>query len=254
MQGISIKPTIGIGDALQFSSLPENYFLETGVKLLDVSRPWFFDHNPFVVRSDDHKPTKVTELWNFSPKQWEFPKPRETGKPNVYLSNAEIWASLFGVPVKLNRPRLYQFENTTPFEKRSRILLHTDGVSHGAMPAHIVEHVVKKYGPTNQLYLIGKNTPNIGLPVIHTPTLWDLARELSQARMLIGLDSGPSWVAACYPDVIVKKVRTKPQSVDFAKWVPLEIANIHSHWDDRCHQVFNTTETDVGFTSSYRKI
>lgn len=257
MLGISIKPTIGIGDALQFSSLPENYYQATGNRLIDVSRPWFFDFNPFVVRDGRNHlkavPEKVIEMWNFSPKQFDWPVPKERDA-KVYLSNAEIWAGVFNVPASLNRPRLYMHEDY-PFKDREIILLHTHGKSHGVMPDHVITHVLKKYGPTKQLYHIGpKDTPDLRIPKIGTATLWDLAAVISKARMLIGVDSGPSWIAACYPDVVVKKLRTKPVAERFKNWVPLEIGNIHSHWDDRCHQIFNPSEQDVGFTSSYRKI
>ncbi len=251
MQGISIKPTIGVGDALQFSSVPENYFRDTGEKLIDVSMPWFFDHNPFVYRGRA-QPTKVTELWNFGVKQFDFPKLRHQ---SVYLTNAEIYAAVMGVKnVTLNRPRIYQFEDF-PFEKRDTILLHTHGRSHGVMPDHVLQHVLKKYMPTERLFHIGPvNSPDYGIPKIVTETLWDLAKVISQAQMLIGMDSGPSWIAACYPDVIIKKLRTKPSLDTLKNWVPLSLDNIHSHWDDRCHQIFNVSEEDVGFTSSYRKI
>ncbi len=249
--GISIKPTIGVGDQLQFSSLPENYFRATGNKLVDISKPWFFDDNPFVLRDVDAE--KVTELWNFSPKTWNWPNPRGAGRPGVYTSNAEIWASLFNVPVRLNRPRIYRHESY-PFDLRQKILVHTDGISHGRMTPAVLEHVIAKYGATRQLHFIGKDPPRIGLPIIETPTLWDLARVISEARMLIGMDSGPSWIAACYPDVIVKKLRYKPASHQFDSWVPLEVKNIHSHWDDRCHQIYNPTDEDIGFTSSFRKL
>lgn len=248
--GIAIKPTIGIGDALQFSSVPENYYRSRGVKLVDVNRPWFFDHNPFVIRDENVKPTKTTEMWNFSPKQYDWPKVRAHG---VYLSNAEIHASVWGVPAVLNRPRLYRFEDF-PYEKREKILLHTDGKSHGAMPKEIIDHILKKYMPTKRLYQIGKSELSLGIPRIETPTLWDLAQVISEAQMVIGMDSGPSWIAACFPDVVVKKVRVKPSPDVFKSWVPLAFDNIHSHWDDRCHQIFNTSDEDVGFTYSYRKI
>ena len=250
MQGISIRPTIGVGDSIQFSSVPENYFRATGKRIVDVSKPWFFDHNPYVTRLESLKPTNTTEMWNYVGPPYPWPKPRELG---VYTSNAEIHAGVLGVPVSLIRPRLYQFEDF-PFEKRENILLHIDGKSHGCMPDHVVQHVLQKYGKTGRLFQIGKPSIDLGLPKIETPTLWDLARVISEARMLIGMHSGPSWVAACYPDVIVKKLRTKP-SLDVLKdWVPLERRNIHSFWDDRCHQIFNVSEHDVGFTSSYRNI
>lgn len=250
-RGITIKPTIGVGDGLQFTSLPENYFRATGERLIDVSKPWFFDHNPFVVR--DETPDTVTELWNFGPRQWTWPRPQRERPAGVYTSNAEIWASLFGVPVRQNRPRLYRFE-VVPFIERQKILVHCDGVSHGRMEDHVLQHVLTKYGPTGQIYFVGRDPPKIGLPTIETPTLWDLAAVVSTARIFIGMDSGPSWVAACYPDVITKKIRVKPEVGRLASWIPLEIANIHSHWDDRCHQIYNTTEEDVGFTSSYKKL
>lgn len=249
--GISIKPTIGIGDALQYSSLPENYFKATGQKLIDVSKPWFFDFNPYVVRGDIY-PTKTYEMWNFSPKQYDFPIPRPE-RPAVYLSNAEIWAGVLGVPCVLNRQRLYRFEDY-PFNKREIILLQTSGKSHGEMPEHIVQHVLRKYSATGKLHHIGPGN-TYGLPSLGVKaTLWDLAEELSKIRMLICLDSGPSWIASCYPDVIVKKVRTKPTPDMFKDWIPLEIRNIHSHWDDRCHQIYNVTEEDIGFTYAYTRI
>lgn len=242
---------MGIGDGLQFSSLPENYYKATGEYLVDISRPWFFDHNPYVSRETIVADT-VTELWNFSPKQYDWPVIRPEG---VYLSNAEIHASVFGVPVSLNRPRLYKHE-VFAFERREKILLHVDGKSQGMMPDHIIKHVVNKYKKTSNLFIIGNAMvfEDYGLPRLFTPTLWHLAELISQARMLIGMDSGPSWIAACYPDVVVKKVRMKPTPETFKTWVPLAAANIHAHWDDRCHQVFNPTEDDIGFTGSYLKI
>lgn len=247
VRGITIQDTIGVGDKVQFSSLPENYFRTTGKKLIDISHSWIFDHNPYVIRGMDVPETETFELWNFSPNL--RPRPR----PMVYLSNAEHAAGFLNAKVFLNRPRLYRFEDF-PFEKRTKILLHIDGVSQGIMPDHVIDHALRKYKGTGCLYQIGTSERDLGIPVIKTPTIWDLAKELSEAKMLIGMDSGPSWIAACYPDVIVKKLRMKPSVEHFKTWVPLEIDNIHSHWDDRCFQIFNSSEDDVGFTSSFRKI
>lgn len=250
MKGITIKSTIGVGDALQFSSLPENYFRATGQKLYDVSRPWFFDHNPFVERNPNITPSSVMELWNFGTRQYQWPKLREQG---VYLSNAEIHASVLGVPVSLNRPRLYRFEDF-PYEKRETIVLHTDGLSNGRMPDHVIVHILNKYGKTNRLIQVGLAPAPLGIPYVETKTLWELAEVISSAKLFIGQDSGPGWVANCFPDVVVKKLRTKPEVDRFKEWVPLSVDNVHSHWDDRCHQVFNPSEQDVGFTSTYRKL
>lgn len=255
-EGFTIRQC-GIGDGLQFTSLPENYFRATGRKLVDVSQHWAFDFNPYVERGKDLKIEKVLELWNFGPQQYEWPTPRKhlAQSPRVYMSNAEIHASVFKVPTVLNRPRLYKYENF-PFEQRKKILFHSHGRSHGELPWHVVDHIVKKYS-TSELYHIGApGDADLGLPKISTPTLWELSKVISEARMLIGIDSGPAWIAACYPDVVVKKIRTKFQFGyrEPQDWVPLEIENVHSYWDDRAFQIFNTTENDMGFTQSFKKL
>lgn len=248
MLGISIKKEIGIGDAVQFSSLPENYFRATGKRLVDVSHSWIFDHNPFVIRNKT--PRRVIELWNFSPRKYDWPCLRSN---RVYLSNAEIHASVMGVPAKLNRPRLY-FNEDFPFEKREKILIHIDGKSHGVLPEHVIEHMLFKYGETKKLFQIGKSERDLGVPKIKTETVWDLVKVISECRMLIGADSGPSWIAACYPDIVIRKVRNRHSPERLENWVPLEVDNYHAHWDDRIFQIFNTTENDIGAFSSYRKL
>lgn len=250
--GITIKQKIGVGDALQFSSVPENYFRATGTRIVDVSKPWFFDHNPFVLRDPPEAPKRVIEMWNFSPTQYQWPKIRPEG---IYLSNAELHAAVVGVlNPKLNRPRLYRYEDF-PFQERKKILVHPQGKSHGEMPEHIMLHILKKYAGTGRLYQVGMpGDRDWGIPKIETASLWELAKVISEASMFIGVDSGPGWIACCYPDVVVKIVRTRPSVDQFKKWIPLETQNIHSHWDDRCRQVFNPSDDDVGFTYSYRRI
>lgn len=44
-----------------YTSLPENYFRNTGQKLIDVERSWAYEHNPFVLRDED--PDEVIDLW-----------------------------------------------------------------------------------------------------------------------------------------------------------------------------------------------
>lgn len=257
MIGVTIRDNIGIGDKLQFSSLPENYFRATNQKLVDVSNSWIFDHNPYVLRNVPKEKIKIVrELWNFPHKE-DYRNPRKyVNDPTVYLSNAEVHATRFNVPVVMNRPRLYRFEDF-PFHQRTKILLQTHGKSHGALPEHVIKHVISKYKPTGQLFHIGLPTdPDYGIPKVATPTIWDLIELISRARMLIGPDSGPTWIAACYPDVVCKKVRLRKVAgqKEMQDWVPLEITNIHSHWDDRLAQICNPTEDDQGFMPSYRRL
>jgi ADP-heptose:LPS heptosyltransferase len=122
------------------------------------------------------------------------------------------------------------------------------------MPSHVIKHVLDKYGPTGKLFHVGESPRDLGIPKIKTKTLWDLAKTISEARLFIGVDSGPSWIAACFPDIVIKKLRTRPAPEEFKTWVPLHEDNIHSFWDDRLHHVFNPTEDDIGFTYSYRRL
>lgn len=245
MIGISVKPTIGIGDAVQFTSVPENYFRATGKLLIDVQKHWVFDHNPYVIREFQTPPSRTYELWNYNP----HPKLRDS----VWLSLAEKHCAVMGIPVVQKYPRLYVHEGF-PIEKREKILFHTHGKSHGEMPKHIIDHVVTKYKHM-PIYHIGLPTdPDIGIPKLHTPSIWDLVKLMSEARIYIGMDSGPSWIANCYPDIVVKKLRMKPTPDVLKDWVPLDVKNIHAQWDDHGHQVYNPTEDDIGFTSSYRRL
>lgn len=243
--GISVKDKIGLGDQIQFTSLPENYFRHTGRMLVDTAKCWIFDHNPYVLRDYSVPPKLVYELWNFQP----HPKPKRP----VWLSLAEKHASILNIPVVQKFPRLYVHEDF-PFHKREKILLHTHGRSHGPMPDHVIEHVLKKYKGMPLFHICTPSDPDLGIPRLQTPTIWDLVKEISEARMLIGQDSGPSWIAACYPDIIVKKLRTRPTPEHFKEWVPLDVSNIHAQWDDRTHQVFNPTGDDIGFTASYKRL
>lgn len=257
MVGITLQENIGIGDKVQFSSLPENYFRAKGEKLVDLSKSWIFDFNPYVLRNvDESKITRSVELWNFPQRRpWVAPR-AYAGDPKVYLSNAEVAAAFLEVPVSLNRPRLYRYEYF-PFSERKKILFHPIGKSHGILPDHVIEHVINKYGPTGELYQIGLSSdPDFGIPKIETPNFWALAKVVSEARMFIGADSGPSWVAACYPDVVVKKVRVRQVhgQKDMKDWIPLEQANIHAHWDDRIFSIHNVTVNDVGAFPSYRRL
>ncbi len=255
MIGIQFPNAIGIGDVIQFTSIPENYFRHFGEKLIDIDHSWVFDFNPFVqrLRSDETVTfEKILNLWNLHC----FDTPTKLNEQTTFLSNAHAHARHFRYPVVLNRPRLYQFESF-PFEDRHHVFLHVKGRSHGTLSEHIVKHVLDKYG--NAVVLVGlKDDWTYSMPIpekhIFPRTLWELAAVISKAKMFIGVDSGPSWIAQCYPDVITKKVRMFPDAKALETWVPLEWCRLGSYWDDRSAMIFNPSENDAGFTWSYRKI
>lgn len=247
---LSIKTNIGVGDALQFTTVPENYFRSTGEKVIDDTNHWVLDSNPYIIRKPSYEVAKKSKLvygWNHNPR-WE-PKNRA-----CFTSMAEQHAGNIGIDCYIRHPRLYTFEKF-PFEKREKILLQTQGKSHGEMPKHIIDHVLEKYKKMPLFHVGLPEDRDIGIPKINTPSIWDLVREISQCRMIICLDSGPSWIAACYPDVVIKKVRMKPELNALKEWIPLDAKNIHAIWDDlQLQHIYNSSENDIGFTSSYKRI
>ena len=246
------KDIPGLGDRMQFTSLPENFYMAKGYKLIDTEKSWIFDHNPYVLR--DTAPDFTLDIWGM-PHHREILKSRRIG---AFTSNAERHSSIFGITdLCLSRPRLYKFEDF-PFHERKNILFHTTGKTQHTLPQHVIDHVLEKYG-CEDFYQIGseKDPPIVGVKRIITPTFWDLAEVISSAKMCICVDSGPSWVAAAYPDVILKRIRVTFYEGSRRKeqFIPLEIVNDDSHWDcTTCFKTYNCTEKSIGFTESYRKI
>lgn len=250
MIGIIINGMIGIGDAVQFTSVPENYFRHTNEKLVDLNSHWCLDHNPYVIRNVQKVDSEVN-LWEAHVTR----PPKEVSGRTVMLCNAESHARHFGYPVVMNRPRLYKYEEF-PFAERTKIILHVQGRSHGDLPHQVVRHVLDKYGAAVSWVGLRHEWryPFEPPTYIETPTMWDLARVISQCRMFIGPDSGPSWIAQCYPDVITKKVRMFPNLQALTSWVPLEWCRLGSHWDDRSAMIYNSYGVDAGFTWSYKQL
>ena len=122
IEGISLGGAhpIGIGDAIQFTSLPENYYRTTGKKLVDVSHHWVFDKNPFVLRGVF--PNKVHRLW-------ERVVCGNVGE-GPFRSNAEVWAKMLGVEVHTRRPNLWHAVRPIQLFK-SRTLANLQGKSPG---------------------------------------------------------------------------------------------------------------------------
>jgi hypothetical protein len=138
MLGVTLRGANGIGDKLQFASFPENYFRNTGKRIVDLDCAWIFDHNPYVVRHEE--PETVINLWLL---RWVVPGKEladkllnktvffskeiaeEVLKKPIFSSIAERTATAFGHTVYLRHPRLYRFEDERTIN--SRVVIHTTG-------------------------------------------------------------------------------------------------------------------------------
>lgn len=245
LRSIYVRENIGLGDGVQFSSLPENYHAEMGKNLTVESYNWFFDFNPFVSRTS--VPYERIHPWE---RITNDPLPNPLFKEFQYNSNAEIGCSLLGLKkVKLTRPRLYRYEDTY---QTDRIVFHPHGISQGTMPQNVIDHIVNKYG--ERLVQVGIERETQFVRDCYYPNnFWDLARFISQSSGFIGMSSGPSWVAACFPKVWNKVIRGPYPKL--LQRTPLDIRNLDSIWDDyTIFDFYNTTEHDISFTKGFKGI
>jgi len=85
--------------------------------------------------------------------------------------------------------------------------------------------------------------------------IWDVVKIIAQAHLFIGVDSGPSWISACYPNIFRKKVLVQyPPEFLRHSFVPMHLLIPHQHWHDPAFMYFNRSPDDAGITYSYLKL
>jgi hypothetical protein len=263
MLGITLGGAQGLGDKLQFSSFPENYYRNTGEKVVDLDRSWIFDHNPYVVR--DTAPDKVVDLWATPfPLRKGITHEQYAAKP-VFFSLAERTSSIFNHVAYLRHPRLYRYEDLPRLEKR--LVLHTTGKNLPPVTAQgedarrvlsqeVIEHVRSAYAGW-EIVQVG-SSDDVDARVVDRrglPDIWEVVKLIAQASVFIGVDSGPYWIAACYPHIFRKKVLMQyPPEHLRERFVPMHVLNLHVHWHDHSCLYFNRTRDDAGVTYGFVKL
>ena len=264
MVGITLGKALGMGDKLQFSSFPENYFRNTGEKVIDLDCSWIFDHNPFVVRGQ--APGHVLDLWAAPWRQKVSPvPPNEFFQKPVFFSQADRTCSIFNHMAYLRHPRLYINENEEVLNKR--VVVHTTGArlapiqfNEGedrkrVLPEEIIAHIKRSFSGWEILQVGLSDDLDAGVTDCRGADIWEVVRLISRAAMFIGVDSGPSWIAACYPKIFKKKVLVQYPPEFLAKsFVPMHLLRPHQHWHDSSFLYFNRTLFDAGVTYSYLKL
>ena len=240
----------GIGDKIQFSSFPENYFLNTGEKLIDIDNSWIFDYNPYVFRSEkSYTDLEIIDIWNNT----GVPGKNENWKKSsVIKSIAERTCDLFDFKTYLRHPRLYKFEDT--HLKSNQIVVHLQGHSYGNIPDYVAEQILKNYNGFDLLLIGGKDNKYIpGFINKLGLSLWDTAKLIAESPTYIGLSSGFLSMALCYPRVN-KKVLLTENTITLKNLIPMDVNNVDYHWLDHSFSFFNLTEEDIGVSFSYKKI
>jgi len=247
--GISFNNTPGIGDKLQFSSVPENYYHTYGQKIIDVDRSWVYDHNPFVDRD-----SKADEIYN----PWTSQNSNIDNKINNNSLNYGLLglslraAAALDLDVVLRHNRLYIYESNEIECKK--IVIHTDGKTEGGtINDSIIEQIQKNY-QNYKIYQIGgtsdRDTPFIDMRGLD---IWKTAEFLSSAEIFIGVNSSMMHLANCYPKIRKKIIILQYNKEELKYFYPSAYGN-YTHWIDYNNELYNAYEHDVGATMSYKKI
>lgn len=246
--GIIIPEGLGIGDKVQFCHIPENFYKNYGVKLIDVSNCWVFDKNPYIERGVN--PDKVLDLWSL---------PYNNG---TYLSRAEFFNSFFKFSkIYCRSPRLY-FNEEPKYVIQNKVCLHAQGKSSGhTLSKKIIDTIKERYS-NYELYQVGaKSDFDCGVIDVRGSSIWDTVKCIATSSIFIGVNSGPINIANCYPHINKKiiipinkgsHIISNEELEKSAR--PLGSENHYFDWVDYGWQYFNDTDIDIGVTYSYNKI
>ena len=240
--GIHVPEYVGIGDRIQFGCLPENFFLNTGHKLIDVSKCYVFDHNPYVKR--DESPERVVDLWTFP---WE--------PSSKFLSKSERWC--YGFDLKtcyLRHPRLYIHEDSTI--KNNQVVVHTTGKMKGIFSDKVIDQIQTNYKDYEIIQIGGVNDKDTPFLDKRGLGYFETAEIISQSHVFIGPSSGMYHTARCYPKVR-KKVVVLDHDPDLTRenlkiFQPYKMTQ--DDWLDFDTEIYNESEYDIGVTRALLKI
>lgn len=247
--GISFNSALGIGDKLQFTSIPENFYFTHGYKIIDVDKSWVYDYNPYVDRE-----SKADEIYN----PWASQNINIENK----IRNNELKYELLGLSlraaaaldlnIRLRHNRLYIYEDQ-PIESK-KVVIHTNGRSEGGqINDEIIDQIYENYNGY-QIYQIGgkddRNTPFIDMRGLD---VWKTAEFIASAEIFIGVNSSMMHLANCYTKVRKKIIILQYNQEDLKYFYP-SAYHKYTHWIDYNNELYNQYDYDIGATMSYKKI
>jgi len=266
-----------IGDQICTTSIPENIFNVTGKKCaITDSRIWAFKHNPYV----EFLSEKETETL---PKISLIPDCRVKQHVDNYIktmhcviSNSQAEYMCVGSmnfnDVRLRHSRLYMYEDARI--KPNKVVVHTTGsdrtrdgeqairYSSGEddvriMSDDVISSILKNYADYEIIQVGGENDKPLGghaTNLCGKLDLWETAKEISEAAMFIGVNSGPMHIANCYPRVSKRVVLQEFSIQTLMTYRPGDTRNWLFSWIDPACTYFNKFNQDVGLTFSHTKI
>lgn len=247
--GVDLRRCPGVGDVIQFSSLPFNFLKNTGEKLIDVNNHWVYDYNPYVIRGE--KPDKVIDLWE-NQHNLNVRELRGEVKNSMYGMAARVAESFNLKEVYLRHNCLYKYEELET--QKDLVVVHTNGKSEGgAMTDGFVEQIRKNYASYRVVQIGGKTDRDTGFEDKRGLPIWETAEIIAQAATFIGVNSGMMHVADAYPKVR-KKILVNQYNEEQLKWFRPSDHPRFTAWIPWNAELFNLTNRDIGVTMSAEKI
>lgn len=288
---LNIDGCEGMGDKIQFSSLPETFYKWHGVRLIDATNCWVFDHNPYV-RRDVKKSLKVKFEEGFNipalyceEKDWVDPSIRGTQiirkkrRPDhpmfikLYPSYQEGWVTT-SRNVWLNQyiginpfqkleldfprgPRLYKYEDPNQV-KKDQITIHVGpsrGLPRRFIPDYVLNEIKKRYSSYNIIQIGSEKDHDSPFIDKRGLPIWETIEIIAKSSIFIGINSGPMHVANCYPHINKKMIASAVDEGSLKRFEPLAgRISEHFSWVDYGWQYYTTDDYDVGRLYSYKRI
>lgn len=247
--GITFNNAPGIGDKLQFSSIPENFFYTYNYKIIDIDKSWIYDHNPYVDRESTAE--VIYNPWISQNSNLDYQIKNNTLKYSL-LGLSLRAASALNLDIKLRHNRLYLYEDeVTDFKK---VVIHTNGkMEGGEINDSVIEQIQHNYKNYDLYQIGGKNdrlTPFIDMRGLN---IWDTAKFISSAAIFIGVNSSMMHLANCYNKIRKKIIISQYNKEELKHFYPSAYGN-YTHWIDYNNELYNVFDIDIGATMTYKKI
>lgn len=244
---------IHCGDQLVFTSLPENFYKNTGEKLINVENLHFFSQNPYVIQGSEIHPNTLTrvetrDLWNFS-----FGRV-ETDTCKTFAE--EICKRWDLKKIYKNRPDFYIYQNNRPYPRN--ICIATTGKTVGAIPLKILRYIREKYRDYLVWQIGGLSDVDAGADIDRRGgTFFDSCKIISECEQLITIDSAPYWLGKMYPNCRLKIILVNKNEQECENFMPRGFPNPTNSWRGwlECgNEYFNVFEESLGITNSFLEI
>ena len=228
----------GLGDRVQMSSVPEAIYKWYGKKVVDINKSWIFDHNPYVIRREDHGGDLKIKFKNegfpcLYCDELDWINPDVKAAVNLTKLNGRDFKMLMHslsppftehqiassrntwifqrLSINANQkleldiprgPRLYKYENPNKVY-RDQIAVHV-GPSKSTdqfIPDHVLDTIKKRYSNYKIIQIGGAGDNSSPFIDKRGLDIWDSIEIIAKSAIFIGINSGPMNIANCYPHI-----------------------------------------------------